>query len=802
MLSQLPEQLIIRIFAYSRNNEFRLVSKVIFKSTNSLENNGEYLLARLGNKDIFKVSQGVFLNENLFNESNILNALSLAVFDIDSYNNIFHYAIKKNWLKVVNKLINSFRLGSNIVDIWSYFEFMNNKEMILECIVDINVENGKNLVSAIENKSFAVLPVLLKAHKLTDYIKQRTNVQITLKMHEKVDSSRLNEEHIDILFESKQTECIELLVSESIKLLLLDQLLLKGVVYGATGVVKETLRSGVDIENNGYDLLKHATKNGHVGIIKLLINKGVDIHTDDDWDLRRASFRGHLELVKYFVENGADIHAENECALRWACSKGHLDIVKFLVGRGADVQADDNRALRNALRYGQIETMRYLLNNGSDINLNFNQEIKYALNNRRYEAVAYAFERGVIYCDEKHDQIKQALRDENYILARYFVRGNFDENTNQCQFDRACRKNDLKMVRYLVENVMKDSSRNEFGFKVSIKNGSLEVCQYFIERGLNINDFKEGIKLACESGSLDILKLIIDLGADIEENKIVALSSACFNENGVDLNYHGEKVLISAIENYQLDTVQFLVEQGVEMEAEKESLLIDVCKYGSLFLIETLVDLGVDIHCEDGIALRTAIEHADMELVEYLVERGADLHTNIDLLLKIASATGNLDIVKLLVENGADINAKCENLPLSGFSVSKIKLSEMPGLHGHIFIDFLSYYCNSKLYKIKHFMFRNEEKSVSIDLRSNTPLCIACICEDTDIIDYLLEKGADIHANNDKALMWAKFIGSRYLTELFLTAGANDSVDTNSVFVIKLKTESVTIYDLFTEDHV
>ncbi|PVV01741.1 hypothetical protein BB560_003830 [Smittium megazygosporum] len=840
MLLQLPEQLIVRIFAYSQNNEFRFANKSIFKSTNSLENNGEYLLARFGENDIFKANQDGLLNKKFLNERNVLNVLNLALFDNNTYNNILYHSLKNNWLKVVNKLIHSFRFGSEMVDIRSYFGRIDGDGIFLERIVDVNGGNGRNILATIDNKSFEIFLVLLKAHKLAEHIKQKTKARINLKMHEKVDASCLQEEHIDILFESKQIDCIELLVCKSENLELMDSILVKGVLNGATDVVKEVLDRITITNETGSHLLKIASKNGDLEIVRLLTDSGVDIHTEDDWALRWASYKGHFELVKYLVENGADIHAENDCALRWASTGGYLDIVKLLVENGANVQADDNRAFRNALRHGKIETMEYLLNNGSDTSLDFDQEIKFALGGGRSELIDYAFKCVISYKERNYDQTKQPTRDREYNFARRLVDYYFNLNNMEYILRSAFDSNDFKEVKYIIENVVKDKSKDKLGFELCTKEGSLDMCQYFIERDLSINTLNERVKIACNHGNLDVLKLLFRFGANIEDNKSIALSTACNRghfeiveylldsgidihadneialmsaskagnvqmiklliENGVSLNENGERALVCTIENNKSDAAKFLFEQGVKLEADKESLLVKASNGYHSDLVRILIELGADIHCESDIALRKAIEHQNLKLVEYLVQKGADLQSNNNIALKIALAREEIAIVKFLVENGADVNAKCGNMPFLDPLAPKIKLAEIANQNVYTPLDSFCYYCGSKYYIIKQYSYYSDKNLISIDLTSNTPLCIASICRNKEIIEYLIQNGADVHANNDRALMWAKFGNDKDVISCLLRNGANVNADTDLVTVSKLKVKSGVLYDLFIEN--
>ncbi|PVV05208.1 hypothetical protein BB560_000279 [Smittium megazygosporum] len=341
MLLLFPEQLIIRIFTLSKNDGFRFVNKAIFKATGVKLISHKNLFEKIRNKYIFEANQEGLLYERFLDETNIFDITNIDVFDYESYNSVFRHAFKKK-LPV------------------------NNVKNSLKKIIDINVDNGINIVSATENGSFDTLLSILKAY-IWKQFNEKKRIWINIKSCGKPQTKHLKKERIYMLIGLSRMDCTELLLSEAEYSQLLNRGVIKGLSHGETSALKKVLSSKI----------------------------------------------GHSGMVKYLIEKDANIHSDNDYALRWASAKGHLDIVKLLIEKGANIQTDNNCALWNALRYGHTETTEYLLTNCSDIDLDFGHEIKFLLNQRNYIVVEYSFERGIIYRSEKHVQINLAIRDKS-----------------------------------------------------------------------------------------------------------------------------------------------------------------------------------------------------------------------------------------------------------------------------------------------------------------------------------------------------------------------------------------------------
>lgn len=126
---------------------------------------------------------------------------------------------------------------------------------------------------------------------------------------------------------------------------------------------------------------------------------------------------------------------------------------------------------------------------------------------------------------------------------------------------------------------------------------------------------------------------------------------------------------------------------------------------------------GVDIHTGNDYAVRQAAENGHHEVVQYLIERGANVHANDDEALLQAIENDHIEVVQLLVEHGANIQAK------------------------------------------------NSDNEDALQLAAKLDL--------SEILDYLLQNGADVHAYDDRALHLAANYCSFDAIRILIKFGAN-----------------------------
>jgi hypothetical protein len=161
-------------------------------------------------------------------------------------------------------------------------------------------------------------------------------------------------------------------------------------------------------------------------------------------------------------------------------------------------------------------------------------------------------------------------------------------------------------------------------------------------------------------------------------------------------------------------------------------------------IIKQLVELGACVNqdCGNNTALSHAVEYKYVSMVKTLLELGADPNIKSNCArtyypLELAVLYNRPDIAKILIDNGADIH----NGDYKGFTLESLKLLLSLGMNPN-YLTHESVRCD-KLDCLK-FLVDNGADVNYDKLRSYDMLTSACTKGMNDIIDYLLENGANV----------------------------------------------------------
>jgi len=182
---------------------------------------------------------------------------------------------------------------------------------------------------------------------------------------------------------------------------------------------------------------------------------------------------------------------------------------------------------------------------------------------------------------------------------------------------------------------------------------------------------------AARSGDIVAAKEALDAGADVNVREgilqLTPLDTAAMDgrpaivtlllERGADPNApgkHGVAPLHWAARHGQTEVGHILIENGADVnlkDFDLETALYKAASRGHTDFVQLLLDNGADINAAEDRWRRTAIDEAaanrHLDTVRLLIERGAD-HRG---LLHTAASRNQTDLAALLLDNGDDINA-------------------------------------------------------------------------------------------------------------------------------------------------
>lgn len=194
---------------------------------------------------------------------------------------------------------------------------------------------------------------------------------------------------------------------------------------------------------------------------------------------------------------------------------------------------------------------------------------------------------------------------------------------------------------------------------------------------------------------------------EVDTNMIVENKSVDWTSH---INFLGTKHRLNNI-----DTIRYLVEHGADISCNNHHLLYWAANNNYFDIFKYLVESGADIKCNDNWILRNAIHNNNMTIAKYVIDKGADVNFGQGIGLGIAASNGCLSMIKLLIQNGLSIDSHNNHA---------IKMA-----------------VSNKFVNIVEFLINN-----GVD--KNIALQLAAKFGSLEIIDYLIQNGANIHDMN------------------------------------------------------
>ena len=244
-----------------------------------------------------------------------------------------------------------------------------------------------------------------------------------------------------------------------------------------------------------------------------------------------------------------------------------------------------------------------------------------------------------------------------------------------------------------------------------------------------------------------VCQVFIGAGADIETK-----------------NDKGRSPLLLASLSGALTTVKMLVEAGADVRAtddNRATCLMFAAYHGHTDTVRYLVGLPeVDLNHQDTknyTALHYAVQEKHADVVQVLFDAGADIETKNDegrSPLLLASISGELTTVKMLVEAGADVRVTDTGR----------------------YTCLILAVCDGRTDTVRYLLSLPEVDLNHQDRDNYTALHIAVHFKHADVVQVLIDAGADIETKNDKGhspLHVASILGELKAMTMLVKAGAD-----------------------------
>lgn len=536
------------------------------------------------------------------------------------------------------------------------------------------------------------------------------------------------------------------------------------------------------------ELLEAARSGNEEKLLQLLNPLNVNCHASDgrrSTPLHLAAGYNRARVVQILLQNGADVHAKDKgglVPLHNACSYGHFEVTEALLKHGAAVNASDLWAftpLHEGASKSRAEVCSLLLSEGADptqLNCHSKSAIDVAPTLELQERLAYEYK-------------------------------------GHCLLD-ACRQADPgKLKKYLSPDVVnfKHPYSGDTALHCAVATPypkRKQMIEALIRKNAALNeknkDFLTPLHVATDHSNYDAMDILLRHNARV--SSLDGLGQTALHRCGRDDNVQAARILLS----YNIDTTIVSLQGYTATQVATENVLkvlqnppsctedvelqlLEASKSGDLPAVERILranshavncrDLdgrhstplhfaagynrvpvveyllanGADVHAKDKgglVPLHNACSYGHYEVTELLVKHGAAV--NVADLWKFtplheAAAKGKCEIVRLLLRHGADATKKNRDgaTPLDLVREGDQDVADL--LRGNSAL--LDAAKKGNLARLQRLVTQENINCRDAQGRNSTPLHLAAGYNNLDVAEFLLERGADVNAQDKGGLI-------------------------------------------------
>jgi ankyrin repeat protein len=531
-------------------------------------------------------------------------------------------------------------------------------------------------------------------------------------------------------------------------------------------VNSETIEEIIRSDTFGFTALHTASLAGHLDIVKILLDIGcpADVADDKGWTpLHLACLSGHAQVTEALIENGADLAKETVNgiqAIHIASRYGHSETVKALLVNGADVEAKQSKGcmacpLHLAAFCGHIGVIDVLLQHQASIE---SEDVW------RWRPLHFA-------CQEGHVEV-----------VGHLMQSCRSQPAESSEVHAACPHGHTRLYKALLSctSCSRDDKGNVTVCSTCQETYKLPLGNLLSHHQSSDRCIKEGVTglyLAAQNGHAEVVELLLKTGAcsEVERSGLSALHIAC---------YKGHAGVVRLF-------LQYLASVDTFMDDVLLTPLHLASIQGHKTIVEALLQAGAlpDQRDKSGFSpLHIACIHGHNSLLSVLLEKVHDVYKSKKAgseLLTLACKYGSADAVKILVHWIPNIIENAADSAAVHAASSEGKVDVLTILLEHNLSPSSQVYGSAPIHKaaekghanITEILLRYGATVNNVNSKSFTPLQLACMHEHSDVARVLLEeKSVDLEArdrNGRTALHIAAGTDSYAIIKQLLQKGAD-----------------------------
>ena len=539
-----------------------------------------------------------------------------------------------------------------------------------------------------------------------------------------------------------------------------------GLTINGEPILKEEENMNFTFES----ALLQAANVGHIEAIQFLLKLGCNVNVKDTkgWTaLIIACQKGHMQVIEHLLKEHADVNIPTNygwTALMIASQKGHMQFIEHLLKEHADVNVQTNdgwTALMIASHYADAQVIEQLLKEHADVNLQ---------NKEGTTSLMLASQSG------RTQVVEQLLKEHADI--------NLCNKEGTTSLMLASQNGHVQVMEQLLKEHADVNLQNKEGvtaLMLASKYGYTQVIEQLLKEHAGINlqnkDSVTALMIASKYGHTQVVEQLL------KEHAYVNIQT---NE--------GWTALMVASQNGHTEVVEQLLKEDADVNIQNQngvSALMLASENGHTQVVEAilkeLVDIDVKIRGNGYTALMLASIKGHVEVADCLLQSFADPHIisyNGLTAFSLAAFSGNRDLVNTFLDKAEPTTDEIE----------KAVVTSCYGGHPSL-ITFLS----NKLTHVTNDQKELLDSCVKGDVDAVvlktldspdpdtplvlglTPLMIASSCGHVDIVDVLLQAGADVNKQESTFGFTPLFFAvkggkSSLITDTLLMYGAHPNI--------------------------